>query len=681
MGYKLTKKLSELQRQSQEEKLAKLSLSRAVVLSFLALTLITYLLVPKPQNESWSETTDRTFVEKYNWLEKSYLSIGSGEKYKNTAEKIIASFSSDGLDNESNAPWYSLESWTNSFSRIMIAGLLRISFVFISFWPFWLISIALGYTFFLKYVKPRRGDDILGVCDPGKTPFYSGIHGPLIPNDSISGTDRSAPGLACPARVKKQVALNHKLSQILRNYNAFNETTLGLVEVILAYKNYPSFVEDESRPEEEDRGLDSEIQVSNSNFYTNEAGTIEESSLKCLPALLAAHKVLIRYYNEQEKEGKKMPSYAEYRKLKTELANQLPELGKVLLGSLTRKRGKAISKLPPSVIAATYLALEAGKSLVYTEVSSRFTCQSHYPNLQSRAVLLSLPEFHKEFKGDFRLIMRQAILCSRRHRDFGRAFLPMRMPIEARALRDWLEILYAPDERRTDQGKFVELDAHLEEIQNIWRKNLGSKLKALAQGDEKQLSNLPKLWKGVPYKSVVLMPIDAVIELALNHVENSRIDRVLELMKHAAKFSEIVSVSARLPGFKRQIGTDLTEIADCGEAAQKIAKAKNGKKIIERWFIVQRMLTRYNWLSTRVGDDAVPNDGLVQVVFSTEKATDPLEAAIPIRTRRFRESFGARWESTYYQDTPHPNEIEVFVDPNDFYEQQDAQKNEQTPAS
>lgn len=676
MGYKLTKKLDELKRQSQEQKLDKLSLAKATFLSLIALCFFAYLFAPQTnKKESWSETADRTFFERYTWLESSYFSFGSSENYKVFAESIISTLPSVNSSSEVDTSWYSPAGWSISFSRIMVGGLLRMGFIVIAFWPLWVFAVVAGMIFAVKFMRPRRGKDILGVCDPGKTPFYSGIYGPLYPNHSMSGMDYSAPGLACPAQSKKQLALNHKIASILKKYRAFNDTTLALTRVILAYADYPCLVEDEHRPEEEDRGLDAEVKVSNTNFFTNEGGTIEQSAISCLPAILAAHQLLAQYYRDSEKAEQKIPSFAEYVKIRNELSKNLPPLGKILLGALTRKRSRALAKLDPSVVATAYLALEAGKTLTYQAVKGKFTCTSHYPNLQSRAVLLSLPEFHKDFNGDARLIMRQAILCSRRHRDFGRAFLPMRMPIESRALRDWLEILYVPEARREDQGQFVELDAHLEEIHTDWRKNLSDKLKALNANQQDKLKGLPALWKGVPCKSVVLMPLHSVISISLEFIENTRIDRITELMHHAAKFSDIVSISARLPGFKRQIGADLISIDQCGEVAKKIAKEKDGQRLMQRWLIVQRMLTRYNWLSTRVGDDAVPNDGLVQVLFLAEKSGNKnakyIEAAVPIRIRRFKESFGPRWENTFYSDAPHPNQIDAYVDPKEFYQQKD----------
>lgn len=676
MGYKLTKKLNELKKQSQEEKLAKLNLVRTTFLSLIALFFLAYLLAPEAnKKETWTKAAERAFLERYDWLENSYFSFSSGKTYQAFAENLITTFPSVNSTDEVDTSWYSPSGWSVSFARVIVGGLLRLSFIVLAFWPLWIFAIVAGLIFAIKFMRPKAGKDILGICDPGRTPFYSGIYGPLYPNHSISGMDYSSPGLACPAQCKKQIALNHKLVSILKKYSAFNNTTLALTRIILAYADYPCFVEDEHRPEEEDRGLDAEVKSSNTNFVTNEAGTIEQNSINCLPAILSAHQLLVSYYRDQEKSEQKIPSFAEFVKIRDEIGKNLPPLGKILLGTLTRKRSRALAKLSPQIVATAYLSLEAGKTLTYEAVQGKFTCSSHYPNLQSRAVLLSLPEFHEDFNGDARLIMRQAILCSRRHRDFGRAFLPMRMPIESRALRDWLEILYVPEERREDQGKFVELDAHLEEIQSDWRKNLSEKLKALNSNQNDKLKGLPALWKGVPCKSVVLMPLHSVISIALEFTENTRIDRITELTHHAAKFTDIVSVSARLPGFKRQIGANLISIEQCGEVAKKIAKEKDGQKLMQRWFIVQRMLTRYNWLSTRVGDDAVPDDGLVQVLFLAEKtgSKNPkyIEAAIPIRMRRFKESFGPRWESTFYSDAPHPNEIDAYVNPSEFYEQKE----------
>ena len=92
---------------------------------------------------------------------------------------------------------------------------------------------------------------------------------------------------------------------------------------------------------------------------------------------------------------------------------------------------------------------------------------------------------------------------------------------------------------------------------------------------------------------------------------------------------------------------------------------------MEKWLIIRRMLTRYNWLSTRVGDDAVPSSGLVHGViidrsFNEQNEVIGFDALVPFRQRRLKELLGNHWEQNYFTDSPHPNDVAVFVDHEHF---------------
>ncbi len=226
------------------------------------------------------------------------------------------------------------------------------------------------------------------------------------------------------------------------------------MKIILAHKDYPAEVEEERSAEEEDT---EEV----SSFFTNEKGTLEESLKEGLTAVLEAHLCLLKIYktskavakkgessnSDEKKSGKsKMLSFKNSSEKILTLCENISPLGQILLKSLIPARGKALASVPPTLVATAYLAIEARKVLVYDRHEDRFTRASVFPHLQARAVMHSLQSYHANYKGDGRLIARQAILCSRRHGDFGRAFLPVNMPIQSRAIRDWLEILYIPKE-------------------------------------------------------------------------------------------------------------------------------------------------------------------------------------------------------------------------------------------
>ena len=560
----------------------------------------------------------------------------------------------------------------NRFEKYILSTTLTIIFVFKTFWIIWLLAAILGFVVILYIQRQKHFDPILSICDRGKGPFYSGIYGPFRLTGTFGGMELTCPGLACPEMVNAKVASSHHLIKILSNFGGLCETTQSLVRIILAYRDYPCVV-DEERPVEEDKQVTNKPKVDTSSpdvgLATNTEGTIEKNSLELLPALLSAHKFLRSYFASKGKksEAETGDNFSTYTREIEQLGAKLSPLAKSFLLMPTPARAKAFAGLSPKAVATAYLALEAGKSLVYKRGSNgNYVKISQFPHLQSRAVLHSIPEFHTEFDADTRLIIRQAIICSRRHGDFARSFLPDNMPTTSRALRDYLEVLYTAKAKREDIALITELDAYTEEVLNNWREQYLNRLEELAHSDISavdQKTSKPWFSKGVVYKSVILIPQNQLVDIALVGLSKERLKRISELMRHARRFRKSLAVSARLPGFKRQID----------ESDESIEKAldSNNSEIMENWLIIRRMLTRYNWLSTRVGDDAVPSSGLLQGIVIDRHANEKTEvvgfdALVPLRHRRLKELLGNHWEQTFFIDSPHPNDIAVFVDHEQF---------------
>jgi hypothetical protein len=239
------------------------------------------------------------------------------------------------------------------------------------------------------------------------------------------------------------------------------------------------------------------------------------------------------------------------------------------------------------------------------------------------------------------------------------------MSIATRAIRDWLEILYSEPQKQKDSAHLVELDGHLDEIHLNWRANLNSRFRE----NEPAAIKENEIYKfGMAHKSVVLLPVHEALSLALRGLHEVRLKRIIGLLESTSKFQNILSISARLPGFKRQV----LEVDDEQVEAhlRSISEELAQESVFSRWRIVRRMLTRYNWLSTRVGDDAVPVSGLVQAVVDTMRNEGPVkvgvEALIPLRQRRFNEIFGRQWESLYFGDSPLTEELRVFASLEDY---------------
>lgn len=628
---------------------------------------------------------------------------GAALSYLRFAEGVMIEFFSPDTS-ESNPDILEIidfDSWIDGGYRAFAGVLLRTGFVLMGFWPYWIVAGLIGYFLLPLAFRPKRTHDLLGLADRGVTPFYSGIYGPLNLNGHLSATDLSVPSLACPKLSDPKESMKHPLVAILRKYRAFNDTNLQLTSIILAHRDYPAYVEDERSVDDlPDDSADPSLSLSAAqtlpaqgsasaalpkSVQSNAEGTIEQWSVDSLAAALEAHAALGHYFQANSGTGL-LPEdhYPKVRADLAEIAKSLSPRGQILLLALTAARAQLISRLPATVIATAYLAIEAGKSLVWQRVGTQFSQISRFPHLQARAVVQSIPSYHREYEGDPRLTIRQGIICSRKHGDFGRAFLPTTMPLASRGLRDWLEILFARPKDRQNVANLVELDAHLEELSGNWKRRLNERLVAelkLSHASTQIPSAYP-LWKGMPYKSVVLMSLTSVVDIALHGIHESRCQRITELGEITKHLHATLSISARLPGFKRQALEARQNSVVSEDMAILFNSSPQGRNLVEKWFIVRRMLTRYNWLSTRVGDYNVPADGLISAVLidrSEEGSISDgklqlapnvlgLDTMVPLRQRQFREFVGTNWENNFYRDAPHPNDISVFVDQREFKE-------------
>lgn len=685
MSYDLTKRLSSLKAQTDAEVEGRHSYWGVFFQSLLGLACLAFFISQlhsahiAPQDEAsktfskWQNETKLLVEERREYLNNSIL-FGSlrSKLYLTFANNVIELFGVGEPNPISDTgKILDFESW-GAWSAEAFAGIiLRAAFIIFACFHLWVLALGLGYLIFRYILVPRKTSDILGVLNRNRGPFYSGIYGPLKPNKSASGTDLSSPGLACPQMILRHEALKHPLAKTLNQYGAMNETNINLIRVILAYKDYPATVDEERIAEESE-----DAPPAVNSFRTNEEGTIESRAMECLEQVLSAHKALVAQYSKLN-DAPVESDYLKHFSEASEKAKSLSQFAAKLFMALTPSRARALSKIPAEAVASAYLAIEAGKCLVFRREGTVFFPISRFPHLQARAVIQSLNSYHQEYSGDLRLTIRQAIICSRRHGDFGRAFLPVHMSSASRGLRDWLEILFSNPKRREGFGYLSELDAHLEEIHLNFRKEF---IKRLVSGgmqerakDAEAIPLRERLGKGIAYKSVVLVPLRELVELTLSGISPGRLRRVSELIQVTKKLQASLSISARLPGFKRQAEEAGKGAYESGGITREMAEKPENAPLLSGWLIIRRMLTRYNWLSTRVGDSAVPVDGLITaIVLDRSVGERPdligLDSAVPLRQRRFKELLGPKWEAQYYSNNPSSNDIDIYELIEEFHE-------------
>ncbi|MCB0344400.1 MAG: hypothetical protein KDD66_04760 [Bdellovibrionales bacterium] len=715
MSYDYSKRILQLRQQTDEERAGRWTFARSF---FIACTLIAVLFVAlrfvapsdavyvdqtgqtsgldgvadrlrtdqqapeEPVKRSWQERTKLEIQERYEWLSSAIFGDSQAQNYLAYSEWVIDLVvgSNPPIEPES---MFDMAGWVQAVRYAFAGALLRIGFLFIGYWKLWIIAVVVSYFGARRIFKPTPTDDMLGICNPGKGPYYSGIWGKLKPNNSFSGTDFACPSLACPNMVQKTVVAKHKAYSVLKQYGASNETNIGLLQVILAYPKYPSFVPEERSADESVDQDPSDEDFQPVGIASTDCATIEQAALSNLSAALEAHQTLRRYKEMIERTGRLDDEEAHFRrhdKAIKHVAESMSPLGAILLNALTPGQAEAIAELPPTAIATAVLAIEAGKVLTFEEIEPGTYSQiSLFPHLQARAVMQSIPSYIRDYDGDMRYQIRQAIYASRRHGDFGRTFLPMTMQAPSRALRDWLEVFYAAEDVRQETAHLVALDAHIAELHANWRNELSRKIKTVLGGvgvEEKDhcTSVTSHLWLGVPFKSVVLMPLRGLLRVALSGISDFRQKRIIELIELTRSRTASLSSSAGLPGFKRQA----EEVSSGGlkgtGVTRKLADSEADREIAVQWLVVRRMLTKYNWLSTRVGDDAVPVDGILLGILTLEVGEDqhsevvPMDALVPLRQRRFQQLLGEGWAREYYDDAPKERDVIIVTEVEEFDE-------------
>ncbi len=701
MSIDFGKRISDLKKQTEESQSGRWRLRPVAFLSIFVFIILRYTIlptidVPEDKNLEGQSNSAANSIEAQEdyWIKEIKVVIKDRVRFLSNSPLVLVPFSSSiysslasTLDQrfelrsakksieESELPFTfsDLPIWWN---RLAVSGVLRIVFVLLCAIPYWILGVVAGLVIIRTHRKQKPSDTLLGVCDRKTGPFYSGIYGPYRPNGNVSATDLSCPGLACPQMSPLSEAESHPLASLLKSHGALNDTNKELLRIILAHKDFPHGVEEENsiQREEIENPYDLENRVSKTNFTPKGGLTLIQGTSDYLPALLDAHAIAKKYVDSLIKKAIKVEAldanYPGHIAALLQMSASCSVLTKRLLTSLTPRRLWALATIDCNMVISSFLAAEAGKALVYKRLGEGFTTISMYPHLQARAVLNSIVPFHKEYDGDQRLILRQAIISSRRHGDFGRSFLPIRMSIQSRAIRDILEILYMESSKQEEIANLVELDGHIEEVHSNFKMNYVEKIR---EGDHVQdLSKKShELSKGLSHKSVVLLPLEKLIEFSLKGFHEQRLDRILKLLDLTRKFQSQISTSARLPGFKRQAMEADKSGEESDPIVQKLYQYKNGKELVRKWRIARRMLIRFNWLSTRIGDDSVPIIGLVHgLIKHRDKTNIPkflfLDALVPLRQRRYAEVLGKNWEHNYYRYSPYQDSVEVFISTSDY---------------
>ncbi|MBP9838307.1 MAG: hypothetical protein KBC84_06295, partial [Proteobacteria bacterium] len=189
-------------------------------------------------------SADQNFTDEINakvaWLDNSYLSLipGSSKIYQSIADKFLSPEQLNTKSTSNIIKFLDLGDLVHSIKNNTAQLILKFIFISIAFAPFWIASIILGILYWKKVFPVKTANHLLKLFSKEDSPYYTGIYAKLKV-DEDRNVSCFCPGLTAPRLEKIELALTQPLTQQLREFEAFNDTNLSLVQIILAYPDYP----------------------------------------------------------------------------------------------------------------------------------------------------------------------------------------------------------------------------------------------------------------------------------------------------------------------------------------------------------------------------------------------------------------------------------------------------------
>jgi hypothetical protein len=475
----------------------------------------------------------------------------------------------------------------------VIGGLVRVSFFLIASFRFLLICILWGIFSSTKTFRPYIGRDLLGETGIGKL-FYSGIRASL---DEV--TDEGEPAqlvtnLATLKRVSIETARSSKLTSLLSSHQALNDTTLELVQHILAYPNHPFFAP---------------------------AGD-EEFSASDISLIDGTYQLLSSHFVQNTFSSVLMPFQ------------------------------EGASQIHPCEFAALMLSIQAGKAMGYLKEGNHWVRRSSFINLNARSVLHSIPSYKDDFTSLERQSIRQSLVYARRYSSFGPVRLPQEMDHKTRALRQVAEVLLAAPQNVQTVAAEVELYGRSFKAYQLFENKF---FKRIESYDQDLLQSIIATESGlicVHVKSIVDICSEVISQEELDRLSDlislvSQTQKVIDL-KDEMKDGEATKGS--LPTFQRIFlpipFVRIKQIADDFLVSQEI---------IQRWSISRNIFNSFGWITRQVGTTIVPEESCGYIVFrgaEWSKEANSLgllgkTGMIPFRSTAFELRLGKNWRSRF----------------------------------
>lgn len=601
---------------------------------------------------------DQTQTSNYGWdnefKEKSYIystwigrntGRGSMNLFNDTSNLLFSSANTFYAGSDRNN--------LGLFGRIFLAthfGLLRVSFLLVAWWRLWIAVIILSIIWGARSVRIYRGNDMLGATGNGRL-FYSGIKGELKEVSPEGAPEAQVPGLACAKSESITVARVSDHGKLLEKYKAANQTNLGLVGIILKHKNWPAHV---AEP-----GFEP---VLKKYLGENHNHTFVNYSLAALETALSLHaSYKDGIFNDQDlgldlsqsnlESSVATPSDVD---LKTYTGFLKAAFHRVLTPSLRQD----LALLSAAQVATIVLANEAGKVMAFAFEAGKWARKSSFPQLCARAILHSLVQFADEYDFNQRTNIRRALIYGSRKSVLAPVKFATDLSDQARAARQWVELLMASPHELTAVSDEVEMFGIICQAHQVWKTLvLEGVLSGSAELTEDIFASL----------RLFFMPLKKAVKIAKKCLDPELLERLKVLHKRVKQLQQVRSMDEMLMGenqYKTEIPAYEKILAPFSK--EQVIQISNEHGVLQReiedWSSLRLIVNAFGWLGRRVGDYAVPESSVIFLAFkngaeqenksSEEKVykTQKLEgraAMVPLRFTQLQEKWGVSWASRF----------------------------------
>lgn len=509
-------------------------------------------------------------------------------------------------------------------------GLMRAFFLVLASSRALIVVMVAAVVLGSRSIRGYSGHDVLGQMGNGRL-FYSGVLADLRKTTAAGAPDTQVRGLACPQFATQAETRASRIWKVLGEYGAQNSTNEALTAILTKNRAIAAYV---SAPEEEPL------------LARAFAGaTLGEHVPDLLDAALSLHALYSGGDVAQTQPSLLESAQGEALSSENYGLAVKSALDRVLSPSLRRELGG----LPATEIATAILALQCGKVLTHSFEGGRWTLSSQFPQLSARAVLHSVLAYPDDYGFDERTRIRQSLIYASRSSSFAPVRMPIGMPNDIWALRQWIEVLLANPHQLQFSADEVELVGMVRSAHQIWSSEFIDALSDLG-GDEGGCVATAAGLLFVPLREVLAIlrravaPEDIVrMEQLLSAVSAKQLACAAQLAKRDGEASEHISFDRIFPPLQDAEISRLAKLHGYSEAD------------IHDWSALRIVLTSYAWLARRVGDYTVPESS---VIFSVFKSRELLPGAnslglvgkaglVPFRGARLESRWGSSWSSRF----------------------------------